>query len=104
MREALAALAAIWLSTLMCLTALVVVVLLFLTAKGLRWVHRFIRRQLGRVASITAAIERHSREGVERYLVRPAGKVYAVPVALRRAVRTLIRGRSAGLPVRGDRP
>ncbi len=104
MREALAALAAIWLSTLMCLTALVAVGVLFLTVKGLRWVHRFTRRQLGRVASITAAIERHSRESVERFLVRPTGKVYAIPTAMRRAVRTLIRGRSAGLPVRGTRP
>lgn len=103
MREALAALAAIWLSTLMCLTALVVAVALFLTAKGLRWVHRFIRRQLGRVAAITAAIERHSRESVERFVVRPTGKVYALPVAVRRAVRTLVRGRNAGLPVQEKR-
>ena len=96
MREALAALAAIWLSTLMCLTVLVVAVVLFLTAKGLRWVHRFIRRQLGRVAAVTAAVERSSREGAERFLVRPTGKVYAVPVAVRRAVRTLIHGRGTG--------
>jgi hypothetical protein len=96
MREALAALATIWLSTLMCLTALVAAVVLFLTAKGLRWVHRFIRRQLGRVAAVAAAVERHSREGAERFLVRPTGRVYAVPVALRQAVRTLLRGRGTG--------
>jgi hypothetical protein len=96
MREALAALAAIWLSTLMCLTVLVVAVVLFLTAKGLRWVHRFTRRQLGRVAAVAAAVERHSRAGAERFLVRPTGKVYAIPVGVRRAVRTLLRGRGTG--------
>jgi hypothetical protein len=94
MLEGAAALAAIWLSAMACLSVLIVFAILFLLLKVLGAVRRFSHRQLARAQGITATVDQRSREGVERLLVRPTGAVYGAATRARRTVEVLTKGPS----------
>jgi hypothetical protein len=87
-----AALAGIWLSVLTCLLVLTVAAVLVGMLVLLGRARRGLRHpQVTRVTGMTHTIERQSREGVERFLVRPVSKVYGVGSGLRRAAQILVR-------------
>jgi hypothetical protein len=88
-----ATLAAIWLSIYTCVLVLVVAAVLV----GMLWLLGRARRslrhpQVRRVTGMTRVVERRSREGVQRFLVRPISKIYGVASGVRRAAQVLVRG------------